>query len=56
MLLCEETASVLHMLRPKAKLVEDACQSKSALNIIYNHAGDFMSFFLRIDVTVVYSN
>ncbi|KAG7281210.1 hypothetical protein CRUP_019735 [Coryphaenoides rupestris] len=27
MLLCEETASVLHMLRPKAKLVEDACQS-----------------------------
>ncbi|KAM3871342.1 LOW QUALITY PROTEIN: inverted formin-2 [Diretmus argenteus] len=27
MLLCEETASVLDMLRPKAKLVEEACQS-----------------------------
>ncbi|XP_047466613.1 inverted formin-2 isoform X2 [Mugil cephalus] len=27
MLLCEETASVLEMLRPKVKLVEEACQS-----------------------------
>ncbi|KAJ3612980.1 hypothetical protein NHX12_019237 [Muraenolepis orangiensis] len=27
MLLCEETASVLEMLRPKVKLMEDACQA-----------------------------
>ncbi|XP_034051380.1 inverted formin-2 isoform X2 [Thalassophryne amazonica] len=33
MLLCEETASVLEMLKPKVKLVEEACQSlrRSAL-------------------------
>lgn len=33
MLLCEETASVLEMLKPKVKLVEEACQTlrKSAL-------------------------
>ena len=36
MLLCEETSSVLDMLRPKAKLVEDACQCKrAALSLSY---------------------
>jgi len=57
MLLCEETASVLHMLRPKAKLVEDACQCKSAKlsKLLCKHSsGDFMSFLWRIDYTVVY--
>lgn len=29
MLLCEETSSVLDMLKPKVKLVEEACQCKS---------------------------
>lgn len=28
MLLCEETSSVLGMLKPKIKLVEEACQCK----------------------------
>lgn len=32
MLLCEETSSVLDMLKPKVKLVEEACQCKLTLN------------------------
>lgn len=28
MMLCEETSSVLDMLKPKVKLVEEACQCK----------------------------
>ncbi|XP_060938335.1 inverted formin-2 isoform X2 [Limanda limanda] len=34
MLLCEETSSVLDMLKPKVKLVEEACQSLRASTLI----------------------
>jgi len=33
MLLCEETSSVLDMLRPRVTLVEEACQCKEPLQL-----------------------
>ncbi len=39
MLLCEETASVLEMLKPKVKLVEEACECKlTQASSVYMHA------------------
>lgn len=34
MLLCEETASLIDMLNPKVKLVEEACECKSTLRFL----------------------
>jgi hypothetical protein len=38
MLLCEETASVLDMLKPKAEVVESACQCKTTPTSMYKHS------------------
>ncbi|KAF5890860.1 inverted formin-2 isoform X1, partial [Clarias magur] len=44
MLLCEETASVLEMLKPKAQLVEEACKSLRASTLLPN----FCRLILRV--------
>ncbi|XP_072544997.1 inverted formin-2-like [Salminus brasiliensis] len=50
MLLCEETASVLEMLKPKAELVEAACESLRASTLLPSfcklilHVGNFLNY------------
>ncbi|KAM9355955.1 inverted formin-2 isoform 2-T2 [Pholidichthys leucotaenia] len=50
MLLCEETASVLEMLKPKVKLVEEACQSLRTSTLLPSfcrlilHVGNFLNY------------
>ncbi|XP_056249175.1 inverted formin-2 isoform X2 [Seriola aureovittata] len=50
MLLCEETSSVLDMLKPKVKLVEEACQSLKVSTLMPNfcrlilNVGNFLNY------------
>ncbi|KAF0044490.1 hypothetical protein F2P81_003648 [Scophthalmus maximus] len=55
MLLCEETSSVLDMLKPKVKLVEEACQSLRASTLIPSFCklildvGNFLNYEAEVD-------